>query len=335
MKLIIKGMLIGSLLTVSAVAKENNATKESNTTKKEVKEASLPKLDIPTTDIQIFSSDNKDNKISTKTIEEAFKKAGFFISANRDMNKPFVKQFQESDFQTYNLFTFYKKDVVLELAKKYPNVGLFAPMSMSIYSKKGSTKISVSMLSAKAMEKIMGIKGKEKILTDLKKLVIDTLQKAMPNGKFEKLSYTLQKPKGKLVTNFTMEMDKDEWEDELEDFKMGFEGDLATNGFIIAGQNNLGDDFDDVNYNGYDIYEVYSICKLPVIYTIAKTHPEAGAFAPCSLYLEKKKDVNSMDIAFPSIYNWMSSMALDNKEDIKVLQDAQDRMSKILKGATE
>jgi len=238
MKLIIKGMLIGSLLTVGAIAKDNN------TTQKEVKKASLTKLDIPTTDIQIFSSDNKNNKITTKTIEEAFKKAGFFISANRDMNKPFIKQFKESDFQTYNLFTFYKKDVVLELAKKYPNVGLFAPMS--IYSKKGSTKISVSMLSAKAIEKIMGIKGEEKILTDLKKLVIDTLQKAMP--------------KGKLVTNFTMEMDKDEWEDELEDFKMGFEGDLATNGFIIAGQNNLGDDFDDANYNGYDIYEVYSIC---------------------------------------------------------------------------
>jgi len=36
-----------------------------------------------------------------------------------------------------------------------------------------------------------------------------------------------------------------------------------------------------------------------------------------------------------SVYNWMSSMALDNKEDIKVLQDTQDRMPKILKGATE
>jgi uncharacterized protein (DUF302 family) len=319
MKLIIKGMLIGSLLTVGTIAKDSNRTK----------------LEIPTTDIQVFSSNNKDSQITTKTIEEAFKKAGFFISANRNMNIPFVKQFKESEFQTYNLFTFYKKDTVLELAKKYPNIGLFAPMSMSIYSRKGSSNISVSMLSAKAMQKIMGIKGEEKILIAFKKLVIDTLHNAMPNGKFEKLPYTLQKPKGELVTNFIMEMDKDEWEDELEDFKMGFEGDLATNGFIIAGQNNLGDDFDDANYNGYDIYEVYSICKLPVIYTIAQTHPEAGAFAPCSLYLEKKKDENNMHIAFPSVYNWMSSMALDNPKDIKVLQDAQDRMSKILKSATE
>ncbi len=51
-----------------------------------------------------------------------------------------------------------------------------------------------------------------------------------------------------------MEMDKDEWEDELEEFKMGFEGELAPNGFVIAGQNNLGDDFDDANNTQTETY---------------------------------------------------------------------------------
>jgi uncharacterized protein (DUF302 family) len=116
---------------------------------------------------------------------------------------------------------------------------------------------------------------------------------------------------------------------------MGFEGELAPNGFVIAGQNNLGDDFEEANYNGYDFYEVYSICKLPVIYTIAKTHPEAGAFAPCSLYLEKPKDKAAMTVGFPSVYNWMSSMAIKDKKDQEVLEDAQKRMKKILSGLTE
>jgi uncharacterized protein (DUF302 family) len=313
MKKIIRGLIVSLLLLTTYIqAKDSNSG-----------------------DIQIFTSPNRDDKITPKTIEDVFKKAGFFISANRNMNEPFIKQFKESKFQTYNLFTFYKKDVVLELAKKYSNVGLFAPMSMSIYSKKGSNSISVSMLSAKAMAKIMGIKGEEKILIDLKKLVIATLKKAMPKGKFDKPSYKIAKPKGELVTHFSMEMDKDEWEDELEDLKMGLEGDFATNGFIIAGFNNLGDDFEEANYNGYDFYEVYSICKLPVIYTIAKTHPEAGAFAPCSLYFEKKHGQDIMNVAFPSVYNWISSMGLEGKKDIEVLKDAQTRMTNILKGATE
>jgi uncharacterized protein (DUF302 family) len=286
-------------------------------------------------DVEVLTSENKDGKITTKSIEDAFKKAGFFISANRDMNEPFKKQFKESSFDVYNLFTFYKKDIVLELAKKYENVGLFAPMSMSIYTKKGEKKISVSSLSLLAMQKIMKIPNDEKILTDLKALVRETLKKAMPNGKYDKLSYKTQKATGELVTNFTMEMDKNDWDEELEDLKMSFEGELAPNGFVIAGQNNLGDDFDDANYTAYDFYEVYSVCKLPVIYTIAKSRPEAGAFAPCSLYMAKKKGDNNLQMGFPSVYNWMSSMAIENKDDIKVLKDAQERMTKILKGITE
>ena len=286
-------------------------------------------------DITVFTSDNIDGKITTKSIESEFKKAGFTISANRDMNTPFKKQFKDTSFKVYNLFTFYKKDIVLELAKKYPNVGLFAPMSMSIYTKKGENSISISSLSAEAIAKIMNIDKKDKTILSLRKLVADTLKKAMPKGKFEKLDYKMVKPKGELVTTFTMEMDKDDWDEELEDFKMEFEGNLATNGFIIAGNNNLGDDFDDVDYEDYDFYEVYSICKLPVIYTIAKRHPEAGAFAPCSLYLEKKKGDNNMYIAFPSVYNWMSTMSITDKKDIEVLEYAQKRMKNILSGLVE
>jgi len=324
MKLLLKGMLCASLVVSSVLAKE---------TKVVVKEP--VKVQKSVSDIEIFTSENKDGKITPKTIEDAFKKAGFTVSANRDMNGPFKKQFKESGFDTYNLFTFYKTDAVLELVKKYPNVGLFAPMSMSIYTKKGEKTISISSLTAEAMAKIMKASADDKTLVSLRLLVKETLQKAMPNGTFSSPTYTTQEAKGELVTNFSMEVDAKDWDDELDEFKMGLEGELAPNGFVIAGFNNLGDEFEESKYEGFDFYEVYSICKLPVIFTIAKTRPEAGAFAPCSLYLSKKKDNKMMNIGFPSVYNWMSSMAIDNKEDIKVLETAQAGMKKILKGLTE
>jgi len=166
-------------------------------------------------------------------------------------------------------------------------------------------------------------------------LVVKTLKTAMPNGKFETLPYKIDTIKKELVTKYSMEIDAKDWDDELEEFKMDFSGQLSMNGFIIAGENNLGDEFEEVNYNGFDFYEVYSICKLPVIYTIAKNHPEAGAFAPCSLYISKKKDSDKMNIAFPSVYNWMSSMALKDKKDLATLEDAQSKINKILKSLTE
>jgi len=305
---IIKSLLIGTLLLNYAVA---------------------------TGEIALFQANNSDGKITPQTIESAFKRAGFSVSANRDMNIPFQKQFKQSDFEVYNLFTFYDKALVLKLAKKYPHIGLFAPMSMSIYTKKGEKHISVAFLSAKTMQKIMNIPADEPLIRELQSKVTHTLQTAMPKGNYTPLTNPSLPPKGELVTSYTMEMDNKEWEEELEDFKMGFEGELALNGFVIAGHNNLGDEFEEANYNGYDFYEVYSICKLPVIYTIAKTHPEAGAFAPCSLYLEKPKEKVEMTVAFPSVYNWMSTMGIEDKNDTTTLQDAQKRMERILSSLTE
>ncbi|CAA6814346.1 MAG: FIG01147157: hypothetical protein [uncultured Sulfurovum sp.] len=317
MKLIIKNMLVVSLLLTAVMAKES--------------------VKVETTqDIQVYTAENKDGKITPKTIQTAFEKAGFHITANRDMNTPFKKQFKESSFDVYNLFTFYKKDAVLELAKKYENVGLFAPMSMSIYTKKGEKSISVSSLSAEAMAKIMKIPADDKVLLDLRALVVKALEEALPNAKLEKLPYQIAKAPGELVTTFSMEMeDPEDWEDELDEAKMEFEGELATYGFIVAGHNNLGEEFKEAKYEGYDFYEVYSICKLPVIFNIAKTRPEAGAFAPCSLYLEKKKSDKALTIAFPSVYNWVSSLAITDKNDLKVLEDAQKTMSDILTSLTE
>jgi uncharacterized protein (DUF302 family) len=325
MKLILKGMLCASLVVSGVLAKE--------VVKVETKKVEVSQ--VTSADIEVITSENSDGKVTTKSIEEAFIKAGFIVSANRDMNGPFKMQFKESGFDIYNLFTFYKADAVLELAKKYPNVGLFAPMSMSIYTKKGEKSISVSSLTSIAMAKIMKAPNDDETLLELRKLVKDTLQSALPNGKFESPTYAIQEPKGELVTNFTMEMDPEEWVDELDDLKMEFKGELATNGFVVAGFSNLGDAFKVSKYEVYDFYEVYSICKLPVIYTIAKTRPEAGAYAPCSLYLNKKKNDNNMHIGFPSVYNWMSSLGIENKENINILEAAQKSMENLLESLTE
>ena len=326
MKQLIKGLVIASLFTVSAMATES---------KKEVEKAAEVKIEKSAQDIQIFTSANADGKITPKTIEAAFEKAGFFVSENRDMNFPFKIQFKETSYDTYNLFTFHSKEANLALVKEYPQMGLFAPMSMSIYTRKGDKKISIASLTPEARAKILKIPADNATLVKVGKMVKEALKNAMPKGKFETLAYTVQKPTGPLVSSYEMEMDPEEWEDEKEEFQMEFEGTLAPNGFVMAGFNDLNYDFDESKYEAYDFYDVYSICKLPVIYTVAKVRPEAGAYAPCSLYMYKKKGDNNMHLAFPSVYNWISSMAIDDKDSLEVLNEAQASMHKILTGLIE
>jgi uncharacterized protein (DUF302 family) len=288
-----------------------------------------------TPDIQVFTADNSNGKITPETIEAAFKKAGFYISANRDMNGPFKKQFKETTFDVYNLFTFFSKKDTLELVKKYPNIGLFAPMSMSIYTRKGEKTISVSSLTPGAMSKIMNIPADNKALAKIGKMVKEALKLALPGGSFETLPYSVQAATDPLVTVYKSELDEDDIASAKEDFQMEFEGTLATNGFVMAGFNALNADFKEKNFNEYDFYDVYSICKLPVIYAVAKKYPEAGAFAPCSLIMYKKKNEKEMNVAFPSVYNWISSMDIKDKASLDVLLEAQKSMNTILTELTE
>lgn len=312
MKQIMKGMLLIVFMLTGAAATE-----------------------ATTQDIQVFTVDNSKGKITPETIEAAFKKAGFYISANRDMNGPFKKQFKETTFDVYNLFTFFSKEVNLELIKSYPQMGLFAPMSMSIYTKKGEKTISVSSLTVEGMAKIMNIPADNKALVKVGQMVKEALKLALPGGSFETLSYKVQKATGPLVSSYKTELDEEDIDTAKEDFQMEFEGSLATSGFVMAGFNDLANDFEEQKFNDYDFYDVYSICKLPVIYTVAKTHPEAGAFAPCSLIMYKKKDETEMTVSFPSVYNWISSMDIKDKAALDTLLEAQTSMNTILTELSE
>jgi len=295
-----------------------------------------------THNVTIYTADNSDGKITPKTISAAFEKAGFFINDNRDMTAPWLRQikngtknFTTLDFDVYNLFTIFKKDVVVKLGKKYPNIGLFSPMSMSIWTKKGEKTISISSLSAAAMAEIMGIPADDEDLIAYGKLVQDTIRAALPNAKVEEVAYEMKEPEGPLVTTTQLAIDPDEdWADVKDDFQMAFEEALVPAMFINAGFNDLGYEFYDRGYEGYDFYDVYSICYLEVIYTVAKSHPEAGAFAPCSLYMYQKRGTNTMEIGFPSVYNWIASLGIEDKASRDVLIMAQKKMEEILEKLT-
>ena len=291
-------------------------------------------------DIQIYTTDNSEGKITGESIEKAFVDTGFFISGRNDMNIAFKSKFKAVNHDLYHLFTVYKKDLVLELAKITPDAALISPLSMSIYMKKGSKDISISSLTIDGMAKITGISAENKDMVKYAKLLKDALAKALPNGHFEKTSYKVLKPMGALVTRFTTEMDEeatteDAIEEELEGLQEEIESSLESWGFVMAGFNKLGDDFSEAGYDKYDFFDAYSICKLPVIFEVSKKYPEAGAFAPCTFYMYKEKGSSTISMAYPSVYNWISSLDIDDKPSIKVLEDAQKRMVDTINEITE
>ncbi len=312
----------------SAAESAKAAAKEAAAEVKKKVEKALASSDSE--DIYVYTAENSDGKITPKTIEDAFTKVGFYISANNDMNFPYKRDFNNTYYDVYNLAAYYNKDVVAQFIKEYPKIGLFAPMSMSIYTKKGDKTITIATITPKRIAEITGIPADHKGFAMLDELLQKAFKEAMPNGKLVKLPNKKIDVKEPLVAEFTFEMG-DDWEDNKEDFENNFESALSPNGFAMPAFNELSDEIDDI---GYDFYETYSICKIPVIYTVSKEHPEAGAYAPCSLYVYKKEGDKTVHMGFPTVYNWMHSMGIDDEASKKVLIDAQNKFENILKELT-
>jgi len=288
-------------------------------------------------DIRIYTADNQGGKINPAGVEKAFTDAGFYLTGINNMNIPFDAKYKKHPHELYYLMTVHKKDFVNKLAKKYPEIALFTPLSMSIFTRNGDKTISISSMSANGIAKVTGIPADNADLVAYMKDVADTLATALPNGKFKNLSYKIEKPEGDIVTRFTMEMDvkDDEIEDEAEGIQEELEAGLETGGFVVAGFNQLAAEYANAGNDTYDFFDVYSLCKVPVIYEVSKTHPEAGAFAPCVLYMYKKKGEKVVHFAYPSVYNWFSSIDVADKVSKEVLLKAQNLMNNTLTEVTE
>jgi len=286
-------------------------------------------------DVRVWQADNADKKITPKTVEEAFVKAGFVIAANNDMNFPFKRDFKKTHMDVYNLMVVFRKDTALALAEKYPDIGLFTPISMSIYTKKGDKTISVATLKPAVMARMMKIPADNPEIIKLGKKIEEALKMAMPKGQFIDLGYKSKKPTVDVITHITMEQKGDDWEDAKDDFETAFEEKLAPNGFVMAGFTDLNYDFDEHDKEWYLFYDVYSICKISVIYEVSKKHPEAGAFAPCSAYKYQKTGEKTIHMAFPNVYKWIASLDITDKTSIDTLIDAQKKFEKMLQELKE
>ncbi|UFS63273.1 DUF302 domain-containing protein [Sulfurimonas sp. HSL-3221] len=288
-------------------------------------------------DLRIFSVDNDPKSDLPQVIERSLAANGFTIAANTEMNKPFNIQFQQSDFDVFYLLTAYHTDLSRTLVVKYPDAGIFVPMGFGIYQHKGEKQLHVSVLTAEAMAKIIGLRSVDPILKKIEAAALKALESAMPKASVAIENENPLPASGPLVSTYSLEVEEDEYDDVKEELAMGIQGGLSPKGFVLS--NTL--DFemvvgeDESIDNPFDFYDTYSICKLKVIYNVAKTRPQASAFAPCTMMMYKKKGDDKIVIGFPGVYNWMSSARVQDDEAKAELMKAQNDFETLLGDLTE
>jgi len=277
--------------------------------------------------LQIFSVDNKNGSINAKTIQKAFTDAGLKVDVNNDMNSIFSKRYGKVHHKEYNLAIFTNDKLLKKLMDKYPSIGVITPLTLSIYVD-AKDNINVSTLSLHGMSRITKIPLTNPDLVAYSKLVDAALHKALPNGKYLSVNHGTSKA---LVTEFTTEFevaDDGSYKDAKKSFKEEFEAEISPVGFLIPNSYIF-------EHDAYDFFDTYSIIRFNAIYPVSKNHPDAGAYAPFSVVIYKKKDDDTVHIAYPSIENWIGDLDIKEEATIKAVNETQDLMKKILNELTE
>jgi len=288
-------------------------------------------------DLRIYSIANDPKSDLPQQVVKALEKNGFTIAANTEMTKPFTIQFQQSDFDVFNLLTAYHTELSRKLVIKYPDAGIFVPMGFGIYQHKGDKQLHVSILTAEAMAKIIGLKSVDPILKNIEAAAQKALGEALPKATVAVENDNPLPAKGALVSTYSLEVDSDDYEDAKDELVMGIQGGLSPKGFVLS--NTLDFDMviseDESVKDPFDFYDSYSICKLKVIYNVAKTRPQASAFAPCTMMMYKKKGEDKIVIGFPGVYNWLSSARVQDPAAEAELMKAQHDFESLLSDLTE
>ena len=293
-----------------------------------------------TQNIQIFSVDNSNGAINAKTIEKAFNDSGnVVVDVNNDMNSIFSKRYGKVHHKNYNLAIFRSDKSILKLIKKYPSIGLITPLSMSIYSDDAKKTINISTLSLAGMARITKIPATNPDLIEYAASVDAALHKALPNGKYLSVNHNVKSANKPLTTDFTIEFELEDgasYSDAKEEFEEEFEAELSPVGFLVPKSYKLQDDLLKANGNDdYDFFDTYSIIRFNAIFPVSKNNPDAGAYAPFSLVIYKKKDEDTVHIRFPSIDNWISDLDITDKETVKAVRETHGMIKTILTGLTE
>ncbi|MBL0709020.1 MAG: hypothetical protein JJW00_08235 [Sulfurimonas sp.] len=273
-------------------------------------------------------------------INDAYKvKYGTKKLANGKVNPQYDPKWVES-LDNLGFFTISNDTALRPLLLKAPQLGAFSPFNLHTYKMKSEDKTYVGHVVPSTMLDIVGVKDKatrakfEAMFVPLDKLV----QKKI-GGKVEINQYDAL-PAKKMMT-FEISFDRPEdLEDYLDEFQEEFEAAFEEKQYIIAGFKNFKEVYEDADqdFDKYDAYFTYSLCHFTYSYNMFnKGRPDAGAFAPCSMYMYIEKGTNKVVIGMPLLKSWVAVLNIKDKTKAKSADDLDKEIIGILKslGAKE
>lgn len=285
----------------------------------------------------IYTFNEENDKEFNSFLENDLKKIGFFLNdPHKRVNDVYEKNFGSTSLETISFSPILSESVVRPLLTKDPRLGGFSPFNLVHYRKKSDKKTVITHLTPEVILDILEIDDeeiKEKYIASFKPL--DNLIKEKFGG--EKSYLPLVGLTKDRMMNFEIAFDEPEDIDELlNEFRDNIEYAFLTKGYIIAGFYNIKESFnsDDNVMEDFASFWSYSLCHLPFSYAVfdgKNPIPEAGIFAPCSVYMYVKEGENKLVIGMPTLRTWAVALGITDREKLKKIVQLDEEIPEIFK----
>lgn len=274
-------------------------------------------------------------------INGQLKTAGYSLSDPHErINDGYAEKYGSTNLDNLGFFSITHDTGVRELLISNPEIGGFAPFNLHVYKLKAEDKSYVGHIMPETMMDIVGVKDKgvrakfAGLFPSLDKLVQEKIGGEVKYLEYDKLT-------AKPMMNFEITFERPEDLTEYIDaFQGKFEAIFEKNKYIIAGYKNFKETYEDMEleFDTYDAYFVYSLCHFEFSAGIFNQgRPDAGVFAPCSMYMYVAKDSNKLVIGMPKLENWISVMKITDKKQVDSIHALDKEIVGIMKelGAKE
>ena len=275
-------------------------------------------------------------------VEKQIKTIGFNMAdPHHRVNDQYKAKYGSTVLDVLSFLPAVNDNVVMPLFNIDPRIGGFSPFNMLIYKKLDEKVTHIGHLTPEAMLDILGITDStvtEKFTASFAPL--DKKMEAFFNEKglkykIETIPYENATQKKMFNFIYTFKRDDDtDIDDTIEEFQNKFELAFIDKSYLIAGYHNFmdNDDAEDI-LEGFDAFWSYSLCHMSYSYNIFDTkgaRPDAGLFAPCTMYVYIKKDSNKMVIGMPTLTNVKNTLKITNTKRVEWIERLDREIPEIL-----
>lgn len=274
-------------------------------------------------------------------IEDELKKVGYEVTdPHHRVNDQYEGKYGSTVLDTLSFLSVVNDKTILPLLNIDPRIASTAPFNMLIYKKLNESTTHVGHIMPEAFLDMIGIEDKkvrETFIASIKPLDAKIEEEFRAKGlKYTKSYKTYKKLPKNRMHNFEYTFESPEDLDEfIEMFQNKFELAFIDKGYLIAGYHNFMEGRDDAEeiLEGYDAFWTYSLCHLEFSYNVFDNkgaHPEAGLFAPCTMYVYIKKGSNKIVIGMLRLENWSTTLDISDEKRVGLVNKLDKEIPEVL-----